>query len=305
MGPFLLTSMTTAPVTARTPVPAPFDWPRIVSRWWPVALLGLVAYGKIAARVALEWTRNEDYSHGLIVPFVIAYLVYARRADMAKIPASPSNWGLPIMIGAQFINLVGVLGSEFFLQRTSLLMFAAGVMVYTFGWRWLRATSFAFALLFLAIPLPAIVFNSVALPLQFLASGLAERFLQLVSIPVYREGNVLMLATQNLNVAEACSGIRSLVSMVSLGLMLSYLVPLKWHGRAILLVSTVPIALAFNALRIGVTGVLAYHFGPRAAEGFFHSFSGWVMFVAAMCVLFGELMLLLKVFSSKQETAHA
>ena len=128
----------------------------------------------------------------------------------------------------------------------------------------------------------------------------SEHFLQLCSIPVYREGNVLVLATQSLNVAEACSGIRSLISLISLALMISYLVPLRSIGRAFLVLSGVPIALLFNALRVGMTGVLAHRFGPRAAEGFFHSFSGWVMFVAAMFVLFFETVLLMKAFREKE-----
>src|SRR5205823_7262587 len=152
----------------------------------------------------------------------------------------PSVTGLFIVLISQLFFLVGVLGSEYFVQRSSFLLMLAGCIVFLLGWAYLWESLFGLVLLQLSIPLPALIFNSIALPLQLFASAWAESALQLCRIPVYREGNILQLSTQSLNVTEACSGIRSLVSLITLATMLAYVLPVKWFARIILVISAFP-----------------------------------------------------------------
>lgn len=264
----------------------------ILRRWWWLLVAFAVVYGQILFTLVKEWWTNDDYSHGFLVPFAVGYLLYEKRNELAAIPAKPSWMGFALIVASQIVLTVGYLGAEFFLQRVSMVLCMGGILLFLYGWRFLAATAFGLVLILLAIPLPAIIFNAVALPLQLLASSWAESFLRVCQIPVYRDGNVLQLSQQLLNVTEACSGIRSLMSLVTLATMLAYFLPMRWWARLAFIATAVPVALAANAFRVAGTGLLARWFGEKAAEGFFHSFSGWVVFVLAFLVLFGELMLL-------------
>lgn len=252
----------------------------------------LLLYARTIAGLVHEWWVNPDYSHGLLVPFAVAYLLYRKKDQLAKLPVRPAALGIAIILFSQMLNLLGALGAEFFLQRFSLLLFLAGGVLFLCGWKHLRQTSFALFLLLLAIPLPAIIFNMLALPLQFIASTWAEGVLRFCSIPVYRDGNVLTLANQILNVSEACSGIRSLMSLFTLAVMIAYFLRGQWWWRALFVASSVPIAIVANSIRVAGTGVLTLWFGPAAAEGFYHAFSGWVIFLIAFAVLSAESMAL-------------
>ncbi len=249
-------------------------------------------YAKTLSGLALEWWRNPDYSHGLLLPFALAYILYQKKDKLAAMKLQPSWMGLAVIVASQVVNLVGFLGAEFFLQRFSFLLLLSGLILFLVGARQLGESAFALVLLFFAIPLPAIVFNAVSLPLQFIASSWAESFLRVCQIPVYREGNILMLSQQTLNVAEACSGIRSLMSLITLGVMIAYFLPFRWWLKSLFIASTVPIALVANSFRVAGTGVLGRWFGEAAAQGFFHSFSGWLVFVCAFGVLILEVTLL-------------
>jgi exosortase len=278
-------------------VPKIENKPAGIVGWGPVlvvALLGLALFGKTLIDLMKDWWDNPDYSHGLLLPFALSYLLYEKRGVLRALPVNPSWLGLVTMVGALGINLVGYLGAEFFLQRFSFLVFAAGAVWFLFGMRHLWEMSFAFLLVLFAIPLPALVFNAVSLPLQLIASSWAEQFLRICSVPVFREGNILMLSYQTLNVAEACSGIRSLMSLITLGVMIAYFLPFKLWIRTMFVLTTIPIALVANAFRVGGTGLLGRWFGNAAAEGFFHTFSGWLVFVFALGVLVLEVLILQK-----------
>jgi len=266
-------------------------------------LIGAViwVYAKTLAGLANEWWTNPDYSHGLLIPFAVGYLAYEKRKTFAEMPLRPSWFGLVLIVGSQCVNLVGFLGAEFFLQRTSFVLLLAGLILFFAGWLQLRESAFALLLMALAVPLPVIVFNVVALPLQLIASSWAESFLRVCQIPVLREGNLLVLAQQTLNVTEACSGIRSLMSLITLGLLLAYFLPFRWMIRVAFVLTTIPIAIVANAFRVGGTGVLATYFGEKAAQGFFHTFSGWLVFVFAFVVLLGEVTLLNRFFGKAKK----
>lgn len=259
--------------------------------WWLIAAFALV-YGQILAVLIGEWWTNDDYSHGFLIPIALGYLLYEKRDELAQVVTRPSAFGFVAILLSQIVLIVGFLGAEFFLQRASMVLFFAGLILFFWGWRMLAQTAFGLVLILLAIPLPSIVFNAIALPLQLLASSWAESFLRICQIPVYRDGNVLQLSTQLLNVTEACSGIRSLMSLVTLATMLAYFLPMRWWARLLFIFTSVPVALLANAFRVGGTGLMGRWFGEEAAQGFFHSFSGWLVFVFAFVILLAELFLL-------------
>jgi len=268
---------------------------------WLLVIAGVIwIYARVLMDLAKEWWINPDYSHGLLIPFAVGYLVYEKRSSLASLPSRPTWFGVVIIVISQCINLIGFLGAEFFLQRTSFVLLIAGLILFFGGWQYLRETAFMLLLFELAIPLPVLIFNLVALPLQLIASSWAESFLRVCQIPVLREGNLLYLSQQTLNVAEACSGIRSLMSLITLGLMLAYFLPFRWMVRVAFVLTTIPIAIVANAFRVGGTGVLATYFGDKAAQGFFHTFSGWLVFVFAFFVLLGEVALFHRLFGGKK-----
>jgi exosortase len=198
-----------------------------------------------------------------------------------------------VILASVGLLLAGLLGAELFLTRLSLLGVLAGGVLFTLGWPHLRVLTFPLAFLLLMIPIPAIVFNEVALPLQLVASRVGAGVLSALSIPVLREGNVIVLANTSLEVAEACSGIRSLISLLTLGIVYGYFADGRAWTRLTVALSTIPVAIAANGLRVAGTGIAAHYYGARAAEGFFHTFSGWIVFVVAFSMLFVVLRLVL------------
>jgi exosortase len=256
-------------------------------------------YAPTLSYLFYDWWHNPDYSHGFFIPPVVAFFLWRKGKVLRDLPSEPSNFGLLVVLGSLAIFLVAYVGAEVFTQRVSLLLLAAGAVLYLWGWRALGEVSFVLVLLLLAIPLPAIIFNSVAVPLQLVASSVAERLLRLGGIPVFREGNLLQLDQQMLNVSEACSGIRSLATLVTAGAMVGYFLPARWWLRLFFVLSSIPIAIGANALRVAGTGVLAQAWGEKWAEGFLHLFSGWVVFVFTTGLLLGEWLLLQRCFGSR------
>jgi exosortase len=254
-----------------------------------LVIAGLVAalYGPVLTHMVVQWWQDPDYSHGFVVPLFAGYVLYQRRHKLRQVPLEPKNLGFLVMLGAIVLLLAGSLGAELFVARFSLLCLLGGMLLFFAGWKMLRAMAFPLAFLGLMIPLPALIYNQVTFPLQLLASRLASNSLELLGIPVLREGNVLVLPNYSLEVVEACSGIRSLMSLVALAVAYGYFVEKRLWARITLIVLMLPIAVASNALRVVGAGVVTYFWGPQYAEGFFHLFQGWLIFVSAVaCMLF-------------------
>jgi len=249
-------------------------------------LLVTFSYFHMLLALAVDWWTDPNASHGLIVPFFCAWVIWRQRERIAAAPANPSWWGLAIAALGVAILLLGVFGAEVFLSRVSLLILIAGLAIQFRGWAFFRTLLFPWALLFLTIPLPAIMLNEIAFPLQFLASGLASRLLELLGVPVLREGNVIHLPSITLDVVEACSGLRSLVSLITLAVIYGYLFERRVWRRCLLVAVAVPIAVAANGLRIMGSGLLGQYWDPQKAEGFFHLFSGWLVFLLSLALLF-------------------
>jgi exosortase len=250
-------------------------------------LLSFVAlYWEVLVKLVNHWAIDDNYSHGFLIVPVSLYFAWERRASFLAATPAPSLLGLVVVLGSIATMLAGMLGAELFLTRISIVGLIAGAVLFIFGWQHLRILAFPIAFLLLMIPLPSIIFNQIAFPLQLVASQFGESTLTMCRIPVLREGNVIVLANTTLEVAEACSGIRSLVSLLTLGIVYGYFTDPRMWVRTTIALMTIPIAIVTNGARVAGTGIAAQYYGPEAATGFFHEFSGWLVFAAAFAILF-------------------
>jgi len=252
-----------------------------------VAALVACLYFPILSRLVAQCWNDANWSHAFLVPAFSLFLVWRQRDELARQTPDPSAWGLPILVWAMGVLIVGVLGAELFLSRISLLILLAGMIVSFLGWRYFRPLLFPWAFLILMIPIPDILLNQIAFPLQILASKTAAILLPLVGVPVLREGNIITLPAMPLEVAEACSGIRSLVSLITLAVVYGFFTETSKRVRVLLVVASIPIAVVANSLRIVGTGMLAQYWDPSKAQGFFHEFSGWLIFLVSLAFLAG------------------
>jgi exosortase len=252
--------------------------------WQGLLLVGVLAvlYAPVIKLLVYQWYNDADYSHGFLVPLLSAYLIWQRRDKLREVPRHASWWGMVMVAFSLGLLFLGSLGAELSLTRLSMLGTLCGLIVYFTGGAMLRAVAFPMAFLLFAIPIPVVVYNEIVFPLQFIASKFATRVLELLNLfPVMREGNVLILPHMRLEVVEACSGIRSLMSLLALAAGYGYLVEKSVAVRWFLIAAMVPLAIISNGTRVMITAIMANYFGPKAAEGFMHEFSGWVIFVVA------------------------
>jgi exosortase len=289
--------------------------------WKPIIIAAALCfvYASVLAKLGHDWWTDENYSHGLLIPFIIGFILWSEREHLRRAAQHPSLWwGGAAIFCALMALWIGTAGAELYAQRLSLVLMLVGIVLFFWGFKLLRMALVPLALLLLAIPIPAIIFNKIAFPLQLFASRCAVWAMRAFDIPVLRQGNVIELMplgakeTKKLEVVEACSGIRSLMTLVTLAVVFAYfthpsddgtngknvegsssgggwLSQLKrysfWRSLIIVL-SAVPIAILTNAMRVSGTGVLSRYYGTKVADGFFHSFSGWVIYIVAFLLLF-------------------
>ena len=286
----------------------------------PIAIAAALAfvYFTMLVKLANDWWHDENYSHGLLIPFVIAFMLWQERGRLSEAKRETWTWlGAGGIALSLFMLWAGTAGAELFVQRLSLVLMLVSVVVYFFGARIMQLLAIPLFLFLLSIPIPQIIFNRVAFPLQLFASRCAVSAMWFLNIPVLRQGNVIEMMPRGasepkrLAVVEACSGIRSLMTLITLAVIYAYFTKPKAGGSGkgddnkkfgmrvraalasvafwrslTLIVSAVPIAILTNAVRVSGTGVLAHYYGTRVADGFFHSFSGWVVYIAAALLLF-------------------
>jgi exosortase len=255
----------------------------------PACIIGalLVAvYFRIAVKLFVDWYNIPDYSHGFLVPLFAAFLVWDKRKTLSATRVEQSWSGLALILFSIAVLILGVYGVDLFTSRISFVFMLAGLVWTFFGRAMLRELRFPLLVLLLAIPFPAIVFNQITFPLQLMASRLASEILPYLGVPVLQEGNVIKLPIMSLEVAEACSGIRSLMSLFTLAVFYGYFLEKTTTRRVILALASIPIAVAANVARIVGTGLCVQYWDPEKALGFFHEFSGWVMFVISLCCLY-------------------
>jgi exosortase len=267
-----------------------------------ICLLIVAIYYRVLGKLVTDWWNIPDFSHGFLVPIFAAYVVWTKRATLVATKIVPTWNGIVLVALGLIVLLLGVYGSELFLSRISLVIVIAGLVLGFGGQELLKELGFVLLVLLLAIPIPSIVFNEITLPLQILASKSASALLPLFGVPVLREGNIIELPSMKLEVAEACSGIRSLMSLFTLSIFYGYFMERTVLRRAILALASIPIAIAANALRILGTGLCVQYWDPDKALGFFHEFSGWVMFIVSLSCLF-VVHRIMHLFAFKRKTA--
>ncbi len=251
-----------------------------------IALLTILLYDGVAVKLVRDWYELPDFSHGFLIPFFVAYLLWERREAIKQTPIKPTWSGLPVVLLALLLLVTGLFGADLFLSRISFILLAAGVIWTLAGLPMLRQLRFSLFVLLLAIPLPTLIFNQITFPLQLLASKMASAMLPLAGVPVLRDGNVIQLPSMQLEVAEACSGIRSLLSLFTLAVIYGYFLERTMWRRVVLALASLPIAVAANAARIFGTGMCVQYWDPDKAQGFFHEFSGWLMFLVSLVCLY-------------------
>jgi len=257
--------------------------------WWQILALVMVVgwlYASVLRHLVWHWAHDPNYSHGFFVPLFSLFVIRSEREKLRKLAIEPSSSGLLVLLFGLVVLAAGILGAELFLSRVSLLITIAGLVVISYGWNHLRAILFPCVFLLFMIPIPTIVLNQITFPLQLLASKVAAVTLPLTGVPVLREGNIIQLPAMALEVAEACSGIRSLMSLATLAIIYGYLLEPRTSIRVILALASIPIAVLANSFRIFGTGLLVQYWDPEKAEGFFHTFSGWLIFVVSLAMLF-------------------
>jgi exosortase len=262
------------------------DWKRIPLI--PFVLLGalmVALYWDVVADMAEVWWVDPAYSHGLLIPPLALYIAWIQKEDILAMPVRPASAGLWMTAFGCVVLLVGKLGAEFFLTRESLVIILAGLILTYWGWPRLWKLAFPLVLLATMVPIPTIVYNKLAAPLQLFSSWVASETLELMGIPVFRDGNVMNLPEISLGVAEACSGLRSLSSLTVLGLVVGFFVLASTWGKTLLFFLAIPAAIAINVVRVTATALMARE-DPSLAEGFFHSFSGWVVFIVGFGLLY-------------------
>ena len=271
---------------------------------WAVVLGLLVwVYAPHVAGMVANWWRDPNYSHGFLVPLISAYLIWRQRKELAETVKKPNYLGLAVVAAGLLVLVLGQLAHEFYLRRISLIPVMWGLVLLAWGWRVARRLIFAFAYLILMVPLPYLLYDAVAFPLRLVAAKIAAWGIRLFGIPVFLEGNVIHLPNLVMNVVDACSGIRSLISLLAVGVILAYLIlPNRWV-KVLVVILVPPVAVLTNALRVTLAGVLSQWVGPETLEGVMHDFVGWLVFMAGFVLLLLITLLLKKVSPPRKEAS--
>jgi exosortase len=272
--------MTPVVETSQKPPTSEMPWAKLA---WFAALVG-VCYAPILWNLFKQWSNDEDMGHGFFVPLIAGYIIWQRREELLAIKPKPNWWGLVLVIFGSLQVIIGTLGVELFTARTAILLTIIGAIWLLGGTLMIRKMAFPLFLLFFMVPIPTVIYNQITFPLQILASRLADSALTVMGVPVLREGNILDLPSQRLSVVEACSGIRSLLSLTFLSLVYGYFFEKRAGVRIALFFATIPIAIIANGSRVTLTGLLS-QIKPEFAEGFFHESTGWVIFMVALAIL--------------------
>ncbi len=243
-------------------------------------------YWHVMADLASDWASDPNFSHGFIVPLVFLYMVWHRKYTLEAADRKTSNRGFLILGAGVVIYIVGNLGAELFFMRISMIISLAGIIAVYAGFRVLAILAVPLAYLLLMIPVPAIIWNQIAFPLQLFAAKMAANTIVLTGIPVLREGNILHLANTSLEVIDACSGIRSLTSLIALTWLFAFIADFSLWKKWILFLSAIPIAVLVNVIRLTITAMMAAWIGPETAHGFLHDMSGMIIFVSALILVF-------------------
>ena len=246
----------------------------------------LTLYNQVIHKLIRDWSTDENFSHGFMIPFISGYLIWQQRKRLSDIPVNPSNWGIILITIGLLFFFIGNIGAELFTMRFSMILVILSISVYFAGWKFTKTIFYPVAYLIFMIPIPAIIWNKIAFPLKIFATKMAVGVIHYFEIPAYREGNIIQLTNTTLEVVDACSGLRSLMSLLALSAAFALVSNHTRISKLILFLFAIPIAIFTNIVRLSSTAVLARHFGPQVAQGFLHDFSGIVVFGLAFILLY-------------------
>lgn len=246
----------------------------------------LIVFHHTVSKLVKDWSNDPNFSHGFFIPLISIFMIWHKKEELTRHPIKPANWGFAILLFAMLLHVVGNIGAELFTMRIAIVLSMFGLCVFLFGWKISHAIAIPIAYLFFMIPVPAIIWNKVAFPMKLFASSLAEYTIRGIGTSILREGNILYLANATLEVADACSGLRSLTSMLALSAAFAYLSNHSRLNKWVLFLAAIPIAVVVNVVRLFVTAILASRFGEQFAQGFLHGISGWLVFLIGLGMLF-------------------
>lgn len=264
-----------------------------------VAGFALVYYKAIIALID-DWSNDPNFSHGFLIPFVAAYMVWFKQNEIRLAKSEKTRSGLFIILFGMLVHIAGSVGAELFLMRISMVITLAGIVIYCYGYDVLKVVQVPIAYLIMMIPIPYILWNKVAFPLQLFSARISAEMIKMMGIPVFREGNILHLANTSLEVVDACSGIRSLTSLLALSGAFAFLARLSTFKKWILFLSAIPIAVLVNVVRLTITGCMAAWISPETAHGFLHDMSGLIIFSTALILVYGVYRIEMKIEHGKK-----
>jgi exosortase len=260
-----------------------------------LTILFLIVYQHTIVKLVGDWATDDNYSHGFLIPFISGYMIWQKRDKLSEYAANPNLLGLLVLAAGMGMHIVGNVGAELFVMRVSIIVTLMGLSLYLLGKAITKEILLPLAYLVFMVPLPAIIWNQIAFPLQLFAAGITEQAVDLIGIPILREGNILHLPSTTLEVVDACSGLRSLVSLLALSAAFAYFVDLSKTSKWVLFLSAVPIAIGVNVVRLMVTAMMAHWVGPDTAHGFLHDASGMFMFAIAFALMLAVYWLLSRI----------
>lgn len=267
-------------------------------------LLGLAGlYYQVLLHLAETWAVNDNFSHGYFIPLVSLYMIFSLREPLQQAVIRPCNWGLLILLSGLALLILATVASLNFMQQSSLIIVLWGIILYLFGYKYAALLFVPIAYLFFMIPIPAILWNKIAFPMQLYSSAITEQIIRMLGVTIYREGNVLYLAETTLEVVDACSGLRSLTTMFALSAAVAWFGHYPSWRKWLVFLAAAPIAIFVNMVRLTATALLASRYGEEVAQGFLHEFSGMLVFILGLTLLWATNTLMNK-GAAKSETGR-
>jgi exosortase len=251
-----------------------------------VGLSFIALYYHVIYKMVHDWSIDDNYSHGFLIPVISGYLIWQNRKKLMELPVKPANSGLLLLLLSLLFFIAAYVGAELFTMRFSMILVILSAIVFLAGWSMAKALLLPVGYLLFMIPLPAIIWNKIAFPLKLFATKMAVLVIKAINIPVYSEGNIIYLANTTLEVVDACSGLRSLTSLLALGAAFALISDHSRVKKIILFLSAVPIAILVNIFRLSSTATLARYFGAKVADGFLHEISGIIVFFLALILMY-------------------